>query len=194
MSSFFFCTYIWKVLSQQTKNMKFLIIRLWKFSPEIQENIKLYFQNMKTLWRLRLEGALGNYFCKTFIVYVWQCSEYASGFEYNRFLNLFLVLNMPRFWIYLSWKIRKFGFPKIRKAFLWENIRTVLRAGFLGKNVKNSLSAEAEIALVRSIIYYLHHTVDFCDVQYLRKFKHVHAVLFLKSSFVKLTLIFHLVR
>ena len=116
--------------------MKLLIIRLWKFSPEIQENIKLYFQNMKKLWRLRLEGALGNYFCKTFIVYVWQCSECASGFEYTRFLNLFLVLNMPGFWIYLSWKIRKFGFPKIRKAFFWENIRTVLRAAFFRKKCK----------------------------------------------------------
>ena len=58
-----------------------------------------------------------NYFRKMLIVDVWQGSEYASdfeyasvlniqglwinqGYEYIRVLNMLLVLNMSRFWLY----------------------------------------------------------------------------------------------
>ena len=36
------------------------------------------------------------------IVDGWQDSEYASGSEYPRILNRFLVLSLPGFWIYQS--------------------------------------------------------------------------------------------
>ena len=51
-------------------------------------------------------------FAKPFSVDVWQCSEYVSGSEYNR------VLNMSWFWIYLSGNIRKTFFKKIYKSSL----------------------------------------------------------------------------
>ena len=58
---------------------------------------------------------------------VWHCSEYASGSEYNRVLNMLLVLNMLGFWIYQGSKyassskfarVLNIPFPKYKKNFL----------------------------------------------------------------------------
>ena len=52
-------------------------------------------------------------FIKNSIIDAWQWSEYASGSEYTRFINMLLALNMPGFWIYLSRNIRKAFLKKI---------------------------------------------------------------------------------
>ena len=50
----------------------------------------------KTFCGLRLEIAIGSYFCKI----VHHRGEYASSSKYTRVLNMLLVLNMLGFWIY----------------------------------------------------------------------------------------------
>ena len=57
-------------------------------------------------------------FAKLYIVDVWQCSEYALGFEYTRFLNMFLMRNMSGFWKYLSRNMRKLRFLNIMGSLL----------------------------------------------------------------------------
>ena len=41
-----------------------------------------------------------NYFSKRSTADVWKDSEYASSSEYPRILEMFLLLNVPKFWIY----------------------------------------------------------------------------------------------
>ena len=65
----------------------------------VSQNIRKFFR--KRFWWLGLKSALGIF------IDVWQCSEYASGSEYTRVLNMLLVLNMSEFWICLSWNTGK---------------------------------------------------------------------------------------
>ena len=66
-------------------NKSFLLIKYKKF---FQSGFFSKFFR-ETFWGLKLKSALGSYFLQNFfIVDVWQSSEYVSGFEYTRVLNI----------------------------------------------------------------------------------------------------------
>ena len=54
---------------------------------------------------------------------VWQCSEYSLGSKYTTVLDMLVVLNLSRFWIYVSQKNKKsllchneYTFPEMEKS------------------------------------------------------------------------------
>ena len=85
------------------------------------------------------------------IVDVWECSEYASGSEYTRVLNVSLVLNILVFWIHLSQNIRIFFPWKLENIFLRKYKKIFLSRFFWEKRAETEKCAR----LVHNILLLL---------------------------------------
>ena len=82
----------------------------------------IYFSNKKMYGQNNREAG----FAKHFIVDALNCSEYDSGSEYTRVLNMLLVLKMLEFWTYFSWNIGKFRYARVLNTLLDQNTPVLL--------------------------------------------------------------------
>ena len=113
------------------KYMNFFNVKAERFHfLKCKEYFPVFFCVCVCVCKLGLKSPPVSYFCKIF-----HC-RYLKVLNMSQVLNVFLVLNMPGFWIYLSQNIRKFHFLKIRKVFLRKYKELFQSKFFIGKYIK----------------------------------------------------------
>ena len=120
--SFFFCTYIWKVLSQQTKDIKFWFFKLWKFFLKYKKFFKL------EVWKFHFPKY--KTFCQSDFFH-FLSSEVPSWNVRN-----FLGFPFPEIWGTI---FGVFAYQNIGKALFWKNninFLILLQETFISRNIR----------------------------------------------------------
>ena len=109
------------------------------------ENARNFFRVVFFLfYELAPKSVLG-IFAKGSIIYVWQCSEFASGSEYATSCKYIRVLNIP----FLKYK--KVLFPQ---SFFWENIENFFTSVFFRNFKKKFFDKQIFFLIHEFFIFY----------------------------------------